>query len=320
VIVARSPGGSKPFLPQQEMPVTLEPEAQRSSGATPAVKFQEQADAARVPAAQSRPTRIRERFVVLATPRTGSSSLVELLNAHPQLTCMGELFNPKGTVLRELGMRNKKVLTEAGQTPLEFLNRIMSQHESDEKCKPYFGFKMMLHHDPRMIDYVIDDDRWTPVVLERRNLMGQWTSMALAKKTGRWDVGAKGKSNNRMPHVTGDEDDDDDDDYDDDSDSESGEAVRKVTFDAWKFEQYSFRMRARYASIYHRLRHRRYFRLITEEMDSCHAKLLEFLGVDPTVALPQPRPRQNATSMRDRIANFDAFEKYAKKHAADAGG
>jgi hypothetical protein len=121
-----------------------------------------------------------------------------------------------------------------------------------------------------------------------------------------------------MPHVTGDEDDDDDD-YDDDdaSDADSSEVARKVTFDAWKFEQYSFRMRARYASIYHRLRHRRYFRLITEEMDTCHAKLLEFLGVDPTIALPEPRPRQNSSSMRDRIANYDAFEKYAKKHAMD---
>jgi hypothetical protein len=298
--------------------VSLESVAQRPTGASPAGQLHDQPDAPRAPATQSKTQRIRERFVVLATPRTGSSSLVELMNAHPQLACMGELFNPKGTVLRDMGMRNKKVLTEAGQTPLEFLNRVMSQLEADESCKPYFGFKMMLHHDPRVIDYVIDDDHWTPIVLERRNLMGQWTSMALAKKTGRWDVGAKGKSNNRMPHVTGDEDDDEDDyDEDDSADADSGEVARKVTFDAWKFEQYSFRMRARYASIYHRLRHRRYFRLITEEMDTCHAKLLEFLGVDPTIALPEPRPRQNSSSMRDRIANYDAFEKYAKKHAMD---
>ena len=276
----------------------------------------------RPPIPASGPRVIQKRFVILATPRTGSSHLVELLNSHPQASCLGELFNPKGTVLRELGMRNKKVMTEVGQTPLEFLDRVIEQLEEREGCKPCFGFKMMLHHDPRMIDYVLDDPGWTVIVLERENLLGQWTSMALAKKTGRWDTGG-GKGKGKLSDKSGDDDEDEEGDDDvvrtDSADSAPATdapapPVYKVTFDAWKFEQYCFRMRARYASIYHRLGQRKYFRLTTEEMDARHSELLEFLGLDPG-PIRATRPRQNSTSMRDRIENYDTYARYAKRHS-----
>lgn len=42
-------------------------------------------------------------FVIFTTPRTGSSWLVELLDAHPSVTCYGERFYPGRGVRREVG-------------------------------------------------------------------------------------------------------------------------------------------------------------------------------------------------------------------------
>lgn len=42
-------------------------------------------------------------FVIFATPRTGSSWLVELLDAHPSVECHGERFYPGRGVRREVG-------------------------------------------------------------------------------------------------------------------------------------------------------------------------------------------------------------------------
>jgi LPS sulfotransferase NodH len=49
--------------------------------------------------ARRRPT----PFVIFTTPRTGSSWLVELLDAHPSVTCYGERFYPGRGVRRENG-------------------------------------------------------------------------------------------------------------------------------------------------------------------------------------------------------------------------
>jgi hypothetical protein len=295
--------------------MSLELERSPAIGAQPTL-----AEQAPVLAAAPGEGTIRKRFVILTTPRSGSSHLVALMNSHPQMCCLGELFNPKGTVLRELGMKNRQAMTQAGQTPLQFLDRIVSQlEERGQACKPVFGFKMKLHHDPRMIDHVIDDPRWSVIVLERGDLMGQWTSMELAKQSGRWDTG-RGKGKKKRQAGSHDVDEAEEDDEDDAAiDAEAAAAppsatAAKVTFDPWKFEQYCFRMRAKYASIYHRLGERKYFRLFTEEMDANLSGLLEFLGVDPG-PIGSARPRQNSSSMRDRIENYDAYARYAQRHS-----
>ena len=87
-----------------------------------------------------------------------------------------------------------------------------------------------------------------------------------------------------------------------------------MVFNAEKYEQYCFRMHARYASIYNRLGERPYFKLFSEEIDASHPALLEFLGVAP-VEMQSTRPRQNSSSMRDRIKNYESYVRYAKKNS-----
>jgi hypothetical protein len=253
-----------------------------------------------------------KKFVVLATPRSGSSHLVDLLDSHPQLSCLGELFNPHGAALRKLGLRNKNDMRQAGEKPLEFLYRVMAQQQESDPYKPYFGFKLMLHHDPRLIDHVLEDLSWEVIVLERQNLLAQWTSAGLAKKTGRWGPGKKA-GESKKAEAEDEEEDDDLDELSDDKIPEKAESP-KVVFNAEKYEQYCFRMHARYASIYNRLGDRPYFKLFSEEIDASHPALLEFLGVAP-VEMQSTRPRQNSSSMRDRIKNYESYVRYARKNS-----
>jgi len=262
-------------------------------------------------------SKIKKRFVILATPRSGSSHLVDLLDSHPELSCTGELYNPHGAALRKLGLRNKEAMTQAGQEPIQFLDRVQAQLEAEDGCKPYFGFKLMLHHDPRMIDYVLNDPRWTVIVLERRDLVAQWTSAGLAKKTGRWGTSTVKKRGSDAKEADDDADDDNEDETAEDGAEvakSSGTESPKVVFNAQKFEAYCFRMEARYASIYHRLGQRPYFRLFSEEIDASHPDLLNFLGAAPR-PLESTRPRQNSSSMRDRIKNYNSYVRYAKRHS-----
>jgi hypothetical protein len=273
-------------------------------------------------AAAPRLKNIQRKFVIFASPQTSSSRLVDMLDQHPAIRCLGEVFNPKGTVLEQFGLRTRKVINQAGQAPVAFLDRFIAQVDETAAGKSMFGFKMMLHHDPRMIDYFVDDPQWAVVVLERRDLLAQWTETALAKKSGRWESG--GVRGKRLGAKDKDDVDDfgDDDDEDDFLDDEGGAAgaggagapLRKVAFDPWRYEQFGFRQQARYESIYHRLAKRSYIKILSEDMDASYPDLLEFLALDP-VPLREPPPPMKATSLRDCIDNFDVFARYAKKNS-----
>jgi LPS sulfotransferase NodH len=62
----------------------------------------------------------RTPFVIFTTPRTGSSWLVELLDAHPSITCYGERFYPGRGVPRENGSTD---FLRFDDLPTRFLRR-----------------------------------------------------------------------------------------------------------------------------------------------------------------------------------------------------
>lgn len=276
-------------------------------------------EAANAPAPARHP-RVQKRFVIMATPRSGSSHLVDLLDSHPQLSCIGELFNPHFAVLRKLGMRTKPNMTRATSDPVAFIESVVDKVEEQDDCKPYFGFKLMLHHDPRVVEHVIADNDCAIIVLERRDRIAQWTSAGLAKKTGKWGgvglVKKEGKDDEDDEDVIENDEEAGEEDMGDRPEAavaEPGEASPKVKFDPKKFEAYCKRLKGRYSDIYRRLENRRYYRLFSEDIDSSHANLLKFLGVD-AVEMESTRPRQNSTSMKDRIRNYNAYVRYAQEH------
>jgi LPS sulfotransferase NodH len=236
-----------------------------------------------------------QRYVVLSTPRSGSSHLVQALEAHPHVACLGEIFNTHGGALRRLGQYNEHMMTLLANDPLAYLQTLMDTWAKQPEAKPVFGFKMMLHHDPRVIDHLVADPDWRVILLRRANVLAQWSSLQIAKITGEWS--SKGKKRRAAEGIAEPE-------------------TPRIEFKPKAFEAYCAKLDARYDSIKQRVDGHMLFEVSTENIDARRDDLLAFLGVDPTLAAPAPGAgeRQNSSSLEERFANPEAIQRYAQEH------
>jgi LPS sulfotransferase NodH len=238
---------------------------------------------------------LSQRYVILSTPRSGSSHLVEALEAHPHVACLGEIFNLHGGAMRKLGILSKRPLDKASNEPLDYLEELMEAWTERPQAKPVFGFKMMLHHDPRVIDHLVADPGWKMILLRRENVLAQWSSLQLAKITGEW--GSKGKKKRAAQGIAEPE-------------------PPPIEFKSRVFEAYCDRLDARYDSIKRRVAKHALFEVTTETIDARRDEILDFLGVDSRLAPPAPGrgERQNTTSLEERFTNSDEVLSYALTH------
>jgi len=244
---------------------------------------------------------LSQRYVILSTPRSGSSHLVQALETHPQVACLGEIFNLHGGAMRKLGIMSKRTLDKASNEPLVYLNELMAAWEKRPQAKPVFGFKMMLHHDPRVIDHLLSDPSWKMILLRRDNVLAQWSSLQIAKITGEW--GSKGKKKRAAAGIPEPQ-------------------TPPIEFKSRVFEAYCDRLDARYDSIKRRVAKHSLFEVTTETIDARRDEILEFLGVDSQLAPPAPGrgERQNSTSLEDRFSNSDEVLDYAMTHGLHLDG
>jgi LPS sulfotransferase NodH len=234
------------------------------------------------------------RYVILSTPRSGSSHLVNALEAHPDVACLGELFNLNGGRMRNLGIHTQRMIDMAGNDPLAYLHEVIELWSKRADAKPVFGFKMMLHHDPRVIDHLFSSPGWKVILLRRDNTLAQWSSLQLAKMTGEWS--SKGKHRRAAKGLP--------------------EPQTLVEFNSQAFEAYVERIEARYELARHRAAGRPLFEVTTETIDARRDEILSFLGVDPALAplVQSAGQRQNASSLEERFSNRDDVNHYARQH------
>jgi LPS sulfotransferase NodH len=235
-----------------------------------------------------------QRYVILSTPRSGSSHLVDALEAHPQVACLGELFNLNGGAMRSLGIHSKRMIDKASNEPLDYLQELIDLWSQRAEVKPVFGFKMMLHHDPRVVDYLVSSPDWKVILLRRDNTLAQWSSLQLAKVTGEW--GSKGKKKRAAAGIP--------------------EPETLIEFKPRAFEAYCNRIEARYDSIKRRVAGHALYEVTTETIDARRDEILAFLGVDPKLAplVETANQRQNSSSLEKRFSNRDDVSRYARKH------
>ncbi|MEK8031309.1 hypothetical protein AACH06_10815 [Ideonella sp. DXS29W] len=235
-----------------------------------------------------------QRYVILSTPRSGSSHLVDALEAHPHVACLGELFNLNGGAMRSLGIHSSRMLDLAANEPLVYLNEVMALWTQRADAKPVFGFKMMLHHDPRVIDYLASHQDWKVILLRRENSLAQWSSLQLAKLTGEW--GSKPKKKRAAAGLP--------------------EPDTRIAFNRRSFEAYCERIDSRYRGVQRKVAGHALFEVTTETIDARRDAILGFLGVDAALApvLPGAGERQNSSSLERRFSNVPDVKRYARKH------
>ena len=138
------------------------------------------------------------RFVVLATPRSGSNWLCSLLDSHPDMLCHHELFNPDGIHLalsqrgRDLDFGNTVIRDRA---PATLLARAWS-HGLGHKA---VGFKLNRGQAPTILKLVLADPDVRKVVIRRDNRIRSFVSERLAEASGEWESYAGRKLSKAQP-------------------------------------------------------------------------------------------------------------------------
>jgi len=120
-----------------------------------------------------------DAFVLFAEMRTGSNYLEDSLNALPDLTCHGEIYNPTF-----LGHHNQFELfgydmTRREADPLGLLDAVIAQSDGLP------GFRLFHDHDDRVVDRILPDPRIAKVILTR-NPLDSYISRKIASATGQW--------------------------------------------------------------------------------------------------------------------------------------
>lgn len=119
-------------------------------------------------------------FIVLADMRTGSNFLEANLNAFPDLSCLGELFNPYF-----VGYPNKDAALGFDQAKRDF---DPGQLVAAVAAQPDLaGFRFFSDHDTRVFDIAMADPRCAKVVLTR-NPIDSYVSWKIAQETGQWKL------------------------------------------------------------------------------------------------------------------------------------
>ncbi|MEM0946971.1 MAG: nodulation protein NodH [Pseudomonadota bacterium] len=215
-----------------------------------------------------------DAFVILAEMRTGSNALEERLNDFEGLKSYGEVFNRSfigGPGKSELlGV----TLKERDGDPQTLLAALRAGTDGLP------GFRLFSGHDPRVLDRCLADRRTAKIILTR-NLLDSYVSLKIAKSTGQWWLGKRGKPK-----------------------------VAKARFDPVEFEEFSAARLAHLAQVRHRLRAsgQTAFEIGYHEIGD--EKLIEgcarYLGATRRRAEEGRKGRvQNPVPLSEKVSNFE---------------
>jgi LPS sulfotransferase NodH len=133
------------------------------------------------------------KFVIVGIARTGSTLLVDLLNAHSQVQAFGELFRSLDAVgwdVRPFATyQSPRLLALYRNDPIAFLERSVFRRWPAEYAA--VGFKLFYHHarrppHSRLWDYLSEDSSIGIIHVKRANMLAQYCSLQMAHRTNQW--------------------------------------------------------------------------------------------------------------------------------------
>jgi LPS sulfotransferase NodH len=130
------------------------------------------------------------RFIILGLPRSGTTYLQTLLNAHPDIHCRGEMFDPYQIDDDGTKNRDPDALVARDRDPGGFLDAALAGRGLSD-VPPVLGLKVLFQHDPALFADIIParpDLRLIHVV--RSNRLAQFASLRQVEKTGAWTARA----------------------------------------------------------------------------------------------------------------------------------
>lgn len=239
------------------------------------------------------------RFVIICAPRTGSSHLVSVLSGHPELLVNGNIFDGRGPG-RLYVFWEKTQLTPAVQAnlidlrerdPEAFLEQIFNMTHG----RMHVGFKMFRGENDRILDQIIKDSSIRKIVLYRRNVLANFASALVARKTGKYSL--------REGMPVGD--------------------VPKVRFNAERFSRFHDRYTEFFGDIIDRLnaQGQAHYFINYEDINEPRvlAGLITFIGADPIRSIAKENQfkrqvKQNSSDILSRFSNRRRVERFLREH------
>lgn len=122
-----------------------------------------------------------EYFAILAEMRTGSNLLETHLNSFEGVTCYGEAFNPEFIGYPKQDTVLGLTRAERDRDPLRLLSLIKREPGT------LAGFRYFHDHDPRVLDFVLEDESCAKIILTR-NPLESYVSWKIAQATNQWKL------------------------------------------------------------------------------------------------------------------------------------
>jgi LPS sulfotransferase NodH len=219
------------------------------------------------------------KFCLLATQRTGSTYVRELLDSVPGVTFHGEIFNPQDLTRRIVNLGFS--MGDRERDPLAFLAEVERLGLGNA---PVFGFHLMIGYHPTVLEHVLSSEDYGPILLSRQNKLAQYSSFVIAMTSGAWVA--------RRDIVNGPQ--------------------AKILFDPNAFAEFIAKDCRKYDVVLARLRMsgRKYQSLEYAQIrdHTQIAALLAFMGVEPDRSISDlidrnPYVRQNTPRIIDRFSN-----------------
>jgi hypothetical protein len=119
-----------------------------------------------------------QKFVIVSLPRTGSTYLVDYLDAVDGVRCLSEIFHPSEIQLRHHTPADASLgdMAVRNADPFGYLARI----EADVGACRRFGFKHFPRHNLALLQHLAADRAWRKIFLWRDNLVEQYLSFLIA--------------------------------------------------------------------------------------------------------------------------------------------
>lgn len=140
------------------------------------------------------------RFVILGLPRSGSTYLMTLLNAHRDISCSGEQFNPYAVVDVEADDNSHEAVLGRDKDPIAHMTAFFERAEA--KGVACAGFKYMIGHNIQILHELARTPDITIIYVWRENRLAQISSLIKATRSKKWAQTISDNHITRKIHAT----------------------------------------------------------------------------------------------------------------------
>jgi LPS sulfotransferase NodH len=127
---------------------------------------------------------LMKRFVVLGLPRSGSTYLMSLLDAHRDVSCAGEQYNPFAVIGHGPVDDSHDAVLGRDKDPVAHMEAFFAKGEAQGLA--CCGYKYMIGHNIKILHELAANPDVTIIYIWRENKLAQISSLIKAFQSKKW--------------------------------------------------------------------------------------------------------------------------------------